>query len=308
MNENIHNTNDKGYKYILGIKRLFVQLLKSFVQQGWAQKIEPEDVERIDKSFIPSDFKDKEADLVYKIKMDGNDVYFYLLELQSTVDFQMPYRLLLYMVEIWRAVLKDIDKNEVERKDFKLPAIIPCVLYNGSGNWTAVRTFGETLNRHEEFGEFILDFKYILFDVGRYDDKDLLELANVISAVFFLDKTKDKAQELLERLRMAAENINGLPAADRQVFWVWLKNIAAKGLSKDKVEEIEEIFQKGRKVENMVYAIERVMQQERLEAAAEGRIEIAKEMLKEGDSLEKISRVTKLPIATIQQLAKDLKH
>ena len=141
MEENIHNTHDKGYKYLFSIKRLFVQLLRSFIQQGWAQKIAPEDVELVDKSFILPDFKDKEADLVYKVKMDGGDVYFYLLELQSSVDFQMPYRLLLYMVEIWRTVLKDTDSKEAERKDFKLPVIVPCVLYNGNDNWTAVRSF-----------------------------------------------------------------------------------------------------------------------------------------------------------------------
>jgi hypothetical protein len=74
----------------LSIKRLFVQLLKSFVDQGWVDKIEPEDVELVDKSFILPDFKNKEADLVYKVKMDGTNVYFYLLELQSSVDYQMP--------------------------------------------------------------------------------------------------------------------------------------------------------------------------------------------------------------------------
>ncbi len=160
MEKNIHNTHDKGYKYLFSIKRLFVQLLRSFIKQGWAQKIAPEDIELVDKSFILPDFKDKEADLVYKIKMDGGDVYFYLLELQSTVDYQMPYRLLLYMVEIWRTILKDTVSKEAERKDFKLPVIVPCVLYNGNDNWTAVKSFRETIARHEEFDEFVLDFKY----------------------------------------------------------------------------------------------------------------------------------------------------
>ncbi|NLP20174.1 MAG: Rpn family recombination-promoting nuclease/putative transposase [Bacteroidales bacterium] len=90
MENELHNAHDKGYKYILSIKRLFVQLLKSFVDQGWVDKIEPEDVELVDKSFILPDFKNKEADLVYKVKMDGTNVYFYLLELQSSVDYQMP--------------------------------------------------------------------------------------------------------------------------------------------------------------------------------------------------------------------------
>ena len=97
----LNNKHDKGYKYLLSVKRVFLQLLRSFVRQGWVDKIDESDIIRVDKSFILQDFKDKEADLVYRVKMDGQEVVFYILmELQSTVDFQMPYRLLLYMVEI----------------------------------------------------------------------------------------------------------------------------------------------------------------------------------------------------------------
>ena len=68
----------------------------------------------------------------------------------------------------------------------------------------------------------------------------------------------------------------------------------------------------------MVYAIERVMQQEKLESfaegeakgkaegKAEGKVEIAKEMLKMGLSKQQIQQATKLPLSTIQELAKEL--
>jgi hypothetical protein len=42
----------------------------------------------------------------------------------------MPYRLLLYKVEIWRNVLKETDKKEASRKDFRLPVIIIETLYD----------------------------------------------------------------------------------------------------------------------------------------------------------------------------------
>ena len=84
----------------------------------------------VNKSFILQDFKDKEADIVYRIKVKEQEVIFYvLLELQSSVDYQMPYRLLQYMLEIWREYLKDIDTNIAESKDFKLPVIVQMVLY-----------------------------------------------------------------------------------------------------------------------------------------------------------------------------------
>lgn len=306
MKKKIHNPHDKGYKYILSIKRLFVQLLRSFVDQGWAKKIEPEDVEILDKSFMLPDFKNKEADLVYKVNIDGNNVYFYLLELQSSVDYQMPYRLLLYMVEIWRTVLKDTCKKEVRKKDFRLPVIIPCVLYNGTDKWTAKRSFKETLFKYEEFGDLVIDFKYILFDVRRYKDEELLQLANLIASVFFIDKTKDKSSELIDRLKEVAAKVKGLSSEDTNIMWNWLKNIAARGIKSGLEKDIDNIFQKEGKVENMVYAIERVIKKEKLDAKKEGKIEVVKEMLKEGDSFEKISRVTKLPVEKIQEISNEL--
>ena len=109
---------------------------------------------RINKSFILQDFKNKEADLIYRAKLKDKDVFFYILmELQSKVDFQMPYRLLLYIIEVWREILRDIPLKEQKRKDFKLPAIIPIVLYNGINKWTAFLSFKETIDSYQLFGE-----------------------------------------------------------------------------------------------------------------------------------------------------------
>ncbi len=88
-----------------------MQLLRSFVDKSWVSSIDEDSVEYINKSFILQDFKGKEADIVYRVKIEGREVFFYiLLELQSTVDYQMPYRLLQYMLEIWRKILKDTNK------------------------------------------------------------------------------------------------------------------------------------------------------------------------------------------------------
>ena len=121
------------------------------------------------------------------------------MELQSTVDFQMPYRLLQYMLEIWRTILNDTQSKQnitsIERKDFKLPVIVPCVLYNGRYNWTVYRNFKVTLAAFEIFDDYILGFKYILFDVARYSEDELLKIGNLISAVSYIDQ---KTQRLLE--------------------------------------------------------------------------------------------------------------
>ncbi|WP_081926791.1 Rpn family recombination-promoting nuclease/putative transposase [Pseudobacteroides cellulosolvens] len=45
----------------------------------------------INKSYVLQDFKEKESDIVYRLKIKDRDIIFYcLLELQSSVDYQMP--------------------------------------------------------------------------------------------------------------------------------------------------------------------------------------------------------------------------
>ena len=189
--EQIHTPHDTGYKYLLASKKAFKQLIRSFVKIGWAEQVDETNLVRIDKSVILQDFQNKEADLIYRTKLKDKDIIFYvLMELQSTVDFLIPYRLLLYMNEIWRDIFKNIPLKEAERKSFRLPAIIPIVLYNGQAKWTVPLNFKETLDSYELFKDHVLDFQYILINVHSYDKEELLTLSGVIGQCFYLIRQK----------------------------------------------------------------------------------------------------------------------
>lgn len=188
----VHHPHDVGYKHLLSSKKVFLELLQSFVKTGWVEQIDESSMIKVDKSYITPDFSSKEADLVYRMKLKNQDVIFYLLmELQSTVDFTMPFRLLSYMIEIWRDLLKDTPPEKTFKKDFRLPAIIPIVLYNGEYNWTAPVSFKEMLCGYEEFDDQILNFSYSLIDVNRYDPDLLKKLSNLIGSIFLLDQKYD---------------------------------------------------------------------------------------------------------------------
>ena len=77
----------------------------------------------------------------------------------------MPMSLLFYMVEVWMDILKNETKADRRRKDFKLSAVVPIVLYNGKNKWTAKTSFKEILDGYELFEDNVLDFNYILFDI-----------------------------------------------------------------------------------------------------------------------------------------------
>ncbi|WML33571.1 Rpn family recombination-promoting nuclease/putative transposase [Clostridium sp. OS1-26] len=199
--EKAYHEHDVGYKYIFSHKPTFIELLRSFVKTDWANSINEKDLVLLDKSYILSDFKEEESDIVYRVNIEDEEVIFYvLLEFQSKVDFQMPIRLLFYMTEIWRDVLKNVGSKERRRKNFKLPAVVPIVLYNGLNRWTAEKSFRRVLNGENFVKDNIVDFNYILLDVNRYKEEELLEVANLVSAVFLIDSNIDEKQ-LIKRLK-----------------------------------------------------------------------------------------------------------
>jgi predicted transposase/invertase (TIGR01784 family) len=241
---------------------------------GWVSQIDPAAITRIDKSYILQDFSEKEADLVYRLKLKDQEVIFYLLmELQSSVDFQMPYRLLLYMVEIWRDVLKNTDKKEVERKEFRLPSIVPIVLYNGKSRWTAARQFKETLAVAELFRKHVVDFEYILIDINRYEKKTLVALTNLIGAVFQLEQAVSR-EEYRNRLLGLGPTLKKFTPQKFQMFVTWLKLVSSNNLPEPVKNEIIAILEQSRpeEAEQMVSNMGETLRKMYEDAKTEGLI------------------------------------
>ena len=103
MKKDINNIHDKSYKTLFSNKDIFTSLINDFTEEKWKDKINADNLTLINKSFILSDYEEVESDIVYKANIDGEEVIFYLLlEFQSSIDYSMPIRLLMYMLEIWR--------------------------------------------------------------------------------------------------------------------------------------------------------------------------------------------------------------
>ena len=76
------------------------------------------------------------------------------------------------MVEIWKEMLKNVKYKEAQKAKFRLPAILPIVLFNGVNSWTVAKSFKDMLNEKEMFEEHLVDFKYILVDVNAYSNEE----------------------------------------------------------------------------------------------------------------------------------------
>lgn len=74
-----------------------------------------------------------------------------------------------------------------------------------------------------------MDFEYLLIDVARYTEEELLSLSNTIGSVFLLDQTEDQGQ-LLDRLGKLMHTIQQLPDDHLQKFVAWMANILLQKL------------------------------------------------------------------------------
>ncbi len=296
------NTHDKGYRRILTKKKHFISLLHSFIKEDWAQDINEDDIELIDKKFVTKDFRDKEADIIYRVNLHGRQIIFYcLLELQSSVDFTMPFRLLAYIYALLNTIFTQTDTNTRERSDFRLPTVVPIVLYNGSSEWSAVRRFRDYQNAPDIFGTHAIDFSYILLNVNRFDDDELLDLGNLISSVFLLDKVND-SNSIITNLNKIASIFTSLSSDEQIEFTDWLRDVLISRIPKGNKEVIEDAVAglSMREALDMTYAIERVLDEMiekskldgKLEGKAEGKVELLIQMGKAKDEILSILKLT----------------
>lgn len=304
--ETVHQRHDTSYRFLLSSKKLFVELLRSFINKGWVQAVDEENVQEIPHSFVLQDFKRQEADLVYRVKLNGQDVVFYLLlEMQSSVDFRMPYRLLLYQVEIWRYLLQNEEDALSNRKTFQLPPIVPIVLYNGKQKWSAELEFRKLLANENLFGSELVNFEYLLIDVARYTEEELLSLSNTIGSVFLLDQTEDQEQ-LLNRLGKLMNTIQQLPADSQQKFVAWMANILLQKLPENE-PNLQQFIQnvKGDAsfmgLEKILDDIERRGQHK---GEQKGKEDVAKQLIRMGMDDSSIAQATGFSVQTIEDWRK----
>ena len=305
-----YHPHDKGYKQLLADKRVFLELLQTFVREKWVEAIDANDLILVNRSYVLQDFNEKEADIVYRLKVrDKNVIFYVLLELQSTVDHLLPFRLLLYMVEIWREIYNNTPQSERESKHFRLPPIIPAVLYNGAGSWTAALTFKEMLAGYQEFAGHLLDFRYLLFDVNRYDEEGLIKAANLIASVFLLDQ-KMRPEDLAGRLKRLIGVLKRLTPDEFRHIATWLKNVIKPRMPEEFKEKIDRILDANNpwEVEQMIYNLELTLEEMQQQSLQKGKQEVARNLLLLNVDVETIVKSTGLSLEEINALKKQVEH
>ena len=299
----INNEHDKIFRTVLDKKTDVSKFLNKFL----GLNIKTEELEKYNSSYIDPKFKNKEADIVYRIK-DKN--IFLLIEHQTKIDKKMPIRLHEYSTEIMASAME-------ENKYKSIPSVIPIVLYTGKTKW---KIENETIEKQQFFKEVkLIDGEFNLIDINDFSKKELLEDDIFITKMMLVEKCKDEIEmvQALEKIE------NKIKEEDKSTFRRIVKEIWSLRIGTENANKILEKIEEGSG--NMMAVMEMLlaenekyinigrqegMQKGRLEGRQEGRLEggkqkikeIVQKMLAENFTKEMIMKITGLKKEEIEEI------
>ena len=299
----INNEHDKIFRTVLDKKTDVSKFLNKFL----GLNIKIEELEKYNSSYIDPKFKNKEADIVYRIK-DKN--IFLLIEHQTKIDKKMPIRLLEYSAAIIESAIEDT-------KYKPKPRVIPIVLYTGKIKW---KIENETIEKQQFFKEVkLIDGEFNLIDINDFNKKELLEDDIFITKMMLVEKCKDEIEmvQALEKIE------NKIKEEDKSTFRRIVKEIWSLRIGTENANKILEKIEEGSG--NMMAVMEMLlaenekyinigrqegMKKGRLEGRQEGRLEggkqkikeIVQKMLAENFTKEMIMKITGLKKEEIEEI------
>ena len=311
-NEKLDNTHDKIFRDLLSDEEEATKFINKFYRSK--RQLKKEDLEKYSSSYITKEYKNRESDIVYKIK---NTNTFILIEHQSYVDKAMPYRMLEYSVEIMRSAM-----NKEKPKGSIYPEVVLIVLYTGSEKWNIETEYKKITDKGFNYETNGTNSIYNLIDIHNYRKEDLIKGESVIEKAMAIEKCGTQ-EELIETLEQIINDTKEETRAKEKIC-----RIIQYILSPIIGQEQAEILLKKLKKEEIVMAgmLETNLRKERMKLIAEserrgeergikvgekrgierGIIKVAKEMLKEKMSTEKIMKITKLKEDEIEKIKAEL--
>ncbi len=299
-----HHKHDKLFRQILNNKEEVAKLINQELDPE--EKIKAENLEKYETHYITNKFEERIADIVYKLK--GKEVFF-LIEHQTKVDENMPFRMADYSLSIM-----DSRKNLKDKKNKKLqPTIVPIVIYAGTSKWTAKKGLEESQEvfKHRKGSSSII--RYNLVDIRSVEEA--IERRTAIARISVIDRL-NSSEQLLNAVEKFSETLTSEKEREefaREVGYIWEDR-----LEKDKLEKIKEIILKEKGGDEVMAHIHEVLRKEaeemrkkaieeglqegrregRREGKREGRqeslIDVAKKMLMEKVDIDFITKITGL--------------
>ncbi len=300
----VNNEHDKVFKTILSNKKEAV----IFINKTLKLNLTEDELEKYKENYITENLINKETDIVYKIK-DKN--VFILIEHQTKIDYSMPYRIMEYQFKITKSA---VDINKLKLKEYKIPIVIPIVLYTGTRKWNAKKYIKDAQESFKQYNGEELG-RYKLVDVNNFTEEELLKEKTFLSKAMLIESKKDTEEmiESLEKIINILNEDNSYTEQQKHLLAIIINLIFRNKISNDKITDnlIKRLDNKEEKemlaiLDTIAEENERILQKGirkgRKEGIRKNKINNAQKMKEEKIPIETIIRITGLSKKEIEKL------
>lgn len=297
----VNNPHDKIFKLILAEKKQAIELINKVL--NLSPKLTEKEIERYSTEHIDYLLRASTSDFVYKMKQ--RDVFF-LLEHQSTIDYNMPKRILEYEVEIIKEAVKG---KKLTKNNHKLPTVIPIVIYTGSRKWN-VEKYIQECQVILQGAERVNLGEYYVIDVNDYSNEELEKDELFLSKVLLLEKLKREEEiiQVLDRIIHTEKDKNNQEILKRVIAFILKGKISNKNIEKlvkklerEELDMVIEVLQKENERQRKI-GIRQGVKQGVKQGIRQATSNIAQKMLQLGIKPEEIEKVTGLTKEEIKKL------
>ncbi len=216
----------------------------------------------------------------------------------------MSYRILEYELAIMQSA---IDLSKIKNKEYKVPLVIPIVLYTGNKKWDAKKHLEKN---QEKFKNIEIKLgNYNLLDINNFTEEQLLKENSLISKLMLIEKSMntENTMVLLEKIikKVKTEDKDTL----KRIITIVLSEKIGITKAKELINKIEgeednmlAVVDMIRK-ENQMY-IEIGKKEGKLEGKLEEKLKIATNMLKAKFNIETIHKITGINKEELEKMAK----
>lgn len=289
----INNEHDKIFRKILSNKQEATNFINKTLKLN--KKIEPEQLEKYNSSFITEKLQNRESDIIYKIK---DKKIFILIEHQTKIDYKIPYRILEYEYELIRS---EIDYKKIGTKEYKIPAVISIVLYTGKQKWN-VKKYIEEIQERLEGHEEIKLAKYDVVDVNDFSKEELIAEKSFLTKAMLIEKAKSN-EEITEEINSNEEIYT---EEIRQIFTIMLDQMLKIKIGEEKAKKFIQNIKKGKGGKRKMMTVFETIEQDNKRIFRRGKRkekeEIVSAMLKENLPIGLIAKITKLSKEEIEKI------
>lgn len=293
MDKNINNIHDKYFKSLMSDREYAFYFFKTFLPQDTLEFINLNTLKLANKSFISIKLKESFADMVFEFEYKDNVEKGYItivLEHKSKPEKQAFLQILNYTTEAYIQQIKDGQP---------LKTVISMVFYHGKEQWKLNKLTELIKYLPKKLKRYVPDFDVIFIDLGRFSDKQLLNIGNsFLTSALLTQKYSYNPSELIDKVEMIFETL----FSDRKrnlnysifVYFMNLVNLREEKFKK-LLENISEPIKK--EIMSTLEMIEKKYKQEGIE------ISIVK-LFKKGFNASQISDIMEMSIKKVKEILK----